>query len=80
MKRYLLFAGNDKEYRPGMFSLVGDYATVFSALEACQFDSKECFYDWGHIFDTKTMRIVMEGKYDSGWESHKLGISEFRNI
>lgn len=79
MKRYWLFAGyNGKDRAPGMYSFIQDFETTKAAIEYCDFDAKECEFDWGQLFDTKERKMVYEGHFQTGWKVTNIGIKQIR--
>lgn len=56
MKRFLLFAGDNYYPAGGMYDYRGDFSTIEDALEA-----RAPQWDWYHIVDHSTMKIVREG-------------------
>lgn len=79
MKRYWLFAGyNGKDKASGMYSFVKDFSTVKQAKEYCDFDYKECKFDWGQIFDTEHRIMVYEGDFQKGWVIKDIGLSQIK--
>lgn len=76
MNRFLLFAGYYRNDLQGIFSLVGDYATLEGAKRSCDFGSKDCLYDWGHVFDMDTKRVIAVGNFSDGWQKENISIRE----
>ena len=60
MKRYLLFTGNQYYPSGGMEDFKGSFDTVDGAKTAIP-DVGVCEgYEWGHIYDTEKMEILLE--------------------
>lgn len=76
MNRYLLFSGTFRDRYFGIFNLKGDYSSLQSAKNACDFENKECEEDWAHVFDIKTRAVISVGQYDKGWEDTKVSLRQ----
>lgn len=76
MKRFFLFAGSFGDRRQGMLSFIGDYDSPHAAKLRMSFEDKDSidFYDWAHIFDTKTRVILCEGNPRNGWSNNKISL------
>lgn len=76
MERFLLF-GYEIRSLGGMQDFLGDFATLEGAKRFLDFGKFSTLSN-GHIFDTKTKRIVAIGDERKGWESSNIPLSKLR--
>lgn len=62
MERYILFGGDQYYPSGGVGDMQGAYSTVDEAVED---SGGEDGYDWWHVFDVETRKVVADGR--KGW-------------
>lgn len=80
MKRFFLFAGRFNDTLAGMYNFIGDYENSEGAKRRISFQDKDSIdnYDWAHIFDYKTKRIIAIADVRKGWKNMQIALSEIK--